>query len=164
MLVSKYTRTPEDNGDLHVIRTEKEGNLIPQGTTLHDDSVVSSKSPLPPLVLYIPQTIPQQSDLGRINDLEESFEKGYNSDGLQGPFFNAVDAEGEQDFDEGLLDDTPHTPDIEEDDTVFNDTLVGTNEVVLTNDSIMGMNVKVLKEELKKRRLRISGNKRSLQE
>ena len=28
----------------------------------------------------------------------------------------------------------------------------------------MGMNVKVLKEELKKRRLRISGNKRALQE
>ena len=46
----------------------------------------------------------------------------------------------------------------------FNDTPVGTNEVVLTNDSIMVMNKKVLKEELNKRRLRISGNKRALQE
>ena len=70
VLVSKSTRTPEENGDLHAICTEKEGNLIPQGTTLHDDSVVSSKSPLPPLVLYIPQTSPQRRDLGRINDLE----------------------------------------------------------------------------------------------
>ena len=56
VLVSKSTRTPEENGDLHAIHTEKEGNLIPQGTTLHNDSVVLSKSPLPPLVLYIPQT------------------------------------------------------------------------------------------------------------
>ena len=75
-----------------------------------------------------------------------------------------MDAEGEQDFDEDSLDDTPHTTDIEEDDTALNDTVVGTNEVVLTNDSIMGMNVKVLKEELKKRRLTISSNKRALQE
>ena len=127
MLVSKSTRTPEDNGDLHAICTEKEGNLIPQGTTLHDASVVSSKSPLPPLVLYIPQTSPQRRDLGRINNLEESFEKGYDSDGLQGPFFNAVDAEDKQDFDEDSLDDTPHTPGIEEDDNALNDTPVGTN-------------------------------------
>ena len=127
MLVSKSTRTPEDNGYLHTIRTEKEGNLIPQGTTLHDDSVVLSKYPLPPLVLYIPQTSPQRRDLGRVNDLEESFEKGYYSDGLQGPFFNEVNAEGEQDFDEYSLDDTPHTPDLEEYDTALNDTPVGKN-------------------------------------
>ena len=76
VFVSKSTCTPEYNGDLHAIRTEKEGNLIPQGTTLHDDFVVLSKSPLPPLVLYIPQTSPQRRDLGRINDLEESSEKG----------------------------------------------------------------------------------------
>ena len=63
-------------------------------------------------MLYIPQTSPQRRDLGRINELEESSEKGYASDGLQGPLFNAVDAEGEQDFDENSLDDTPHTPDI----------------------------------------------------
>ena len=75
-----------------------------------------------------------------------------------------MDAEGEQDFDEDSLDDTPHTPDIEEYDTALNDTTVGKNEVVLKKDSIMGMNVKVLKEELKKRRLRSSGNKRALQE
>ena len=72
-------------------------------------------------MLYIPHTSPQRRDLGRINDLEESFEKGYDSDGLQGPFFNAVDAEGEQDFYEDSLDDTPHTPDIEEHDTALND-------------------------------------------
>ena len=113
MLVSKSTHTPEENGDLHAIHTEKEGNLIPQGTTSHDDSVVLSKSPLPSLVIYILQTSPKRRDLGRINDLEESFEKGYDRDGLQGPFFNAVDAEGEQDFDEDLLDYTPHTPEIE---------------------------------------------------
>ena len=29
VLVSESTLTPEDNGDLHAIRTEKEGNLIP---------------------------------------------------------------------------------------------------------------------------------------
>ena len=54
VLVSKSTRTAEDNGGLHAIRTKKEGNLIPQGTTLHDDSVVLRKPTLPPLVLYIP--------------------------------------------------------------------------------------------------------------
>ena len=57
-----------------------------------------------------------------------------------------VDTEGEQDFDEDSLDDTAHTTDIEEDNTALNDTPVGKNEVLLTNDSIMAMNVKVLKE------------------
>ena len=51
-----------------------------------------------------------------MHDLEDSFENGYDSDGLHGPFFDAKDAEGEQDFDEDSLDGMPHTPDIEKED------------------------------------------------
>ena len=72
--------------------------------------------------------------------------------------------EGEQDFDEDLLDETLHSPDIIEDDMDLNNTLVEINEVLLTIDSITGMNVKVLKEELKKRRCIINGNKNTLRE
>ena len=111
-IVSESTHKPNVNGNSSAICPEAEGNLVPQATTPHDDSVVSNKSPLPPSVIDVPQLSPRRRDLTRISDLEESFENGYDSDGLEGPFFDAVDAEGEQDFDEDSLDSTPHTPDI----------------------------------------------------
>ena len=70
---------------------------------------------------------PRRRDLGQLIDLEELFELGYDSDGFEGPFFDAVDAEGEQDFDEDSLDETTHTSDITEDDIDLNINPVGTN-------------------------------------
>ena len=81
-----------------------------------------------------------------MHDLEDSFENGYDSDGLHGPFFDAMDAEGEQDFDEDSLDGMPHTPDIEKEDGDTTDALDEPNQVVLANESIMGMMVNALKD------------------
>ena len=163
-VVSQSTHKPEDNGESSAICTETEGNLVPQAITPHDDSVVSIKSPLLPLVINVPQMSPRRRDLTRISNLEESFKNGYDSDGLEGPFFDAVDAEGEQDFDEDSLDGTPNTPVIEEEDAGLSNTPDKTNEVVLTKESVMGMGIKALKEELKKRHLKQYGNKKAIQE
>ena len=75
-----------------------------------------------------------------------------------------MDAEGEQDFDEDSLDGTPNTPVIEEEDAGLSNTSDEINEVVLTKESVMGMGVKALKEELKKRQFKLSGNKKTIQE
>ena len=115
-IVSESTHKPNVNGNSSAICPEAEGNLVPQATTPHDDSVVSNKSPLPPSVIDVPQLSLWRRDLTRINDLEELFKNGYDSDGLEGPFFDAVNAEGEQYFDKDSLDSTPHTPDIQEED------------------------------------------------
>ena len=68
-VVSQSTHKPEDNGELSAICTETEGNLVPQATTPHDDSVVSIKSPLLPLVINVPQMSPRRRDLTRISNL-----------------------------------------------------------------------------------------------
>lgn len=115
-------------------------------------------------MIEVPQSIPPQSKLGTLNEIEKLSKIGCDSDGMEGPFFDAVDEEGEQDFDEDLLNEAPQTPNVEEDDTVLNNIPAVATEVTLTKDIIMDMNVKVLKEELKKRRVNVNGNKGMLQE
>ena len=62
-----------------------------------------------------------------------------------------MDAEGEQDFDEDSLIGMPHTPDIEKEDDNTTNAPDEPNQVVVTNESIIGMIVNALKDELKKR-------------
>ena len=97
-------------------------------------------------MIDVPQISPRRRDLSKIRDLEESFENGYDSDGFHSPFFDAVDAEGEQDFDKDSLDGMSHTPDREKGDGDRTNAPDGPNQVVLTNESIMGMMVNALKD------------------
>ena len=138
-IVSESTHKVNDNGNSSAICHETEGNLVPQATTPQNESGVSIKSTLPPLVIDVPQLSPHRRDLSRISDLEKSFENGYDSDGLEGPFFDAVDAEGEQDFDKDSLHSTPPTPDIEEADGDAINNPGDTTQVVLTQEIVITM-------------------------
>ena len=86
-IVSESTHKPNVNGNSSAICPEAEGNLVPQATTPHDESVALRESTLPPSVMDVSQLITQRCDLTRISDIEESFENGYDSNGLKGPFF-----------------------------------------------------------------------------
>ena len=59
----------------------------------------------------IRQPSPRVINLKRILDLSEDFENGYDSDGEIGPFFDCIQYEGEQIFDEEVLpSETPLEP------------------------------------------------------
>ena len=162
MQLSQNLLIKSNHGESSAICPETEGKLVLKGTTPHNETVFSTKSPLPPSVIGVPLLSPQRRDLSRISAIEELFENGYDSDGLKGPFFDAIEEEGEQDFDEDSLDSKPHTAEIEEEEG--GNTSNTSDQVVLTKNIVMNMGVKMLKDELKKRQLKVGGNKKSLQE
>ena len=147
MLVSQSTHEQEQNDDHNTNCTENEGNMVLQASTPRDDSIKQTTTQMPPLVINVPPSSPQRRDLERISELEDLFYLGWDSDGLLGPFWGAVDAEGEQDFDEDALD-TPQIPDATEDRGDLDYT---GDKIVVTADDVKGMNLKTLKDELKKR-------------
>ena len=46
---------------------------------------------------------PKRKDLVLMSSREEKFDDGYDTDGQAGPFFDCIQEEGEQDFDEDAL-------------------------------------------------------------
>ena len=62
-----------------------------------------NKSHIPIQLIELGHDILQQRNLTKLSDHKKSFEEGFDSDGCRGPFMEAVDKEGEQDFEEELL-------------------------------------------------------------
>ena len=55
-------------------------------------------------VVEVPKfTSPHQRNLGKLSQMEDKFNEGYDSDGEAGPFCSIEDIEGPQDFDEEPL-------------------------------------------------------------
>ena len=124
--------------------------------------VTPNKSHIPIKLIELNHDSPLQHNQTKLSDHEKSFEDGLDSVGCRGPFMEAVDKECEQDLVEILLIENEETLNAKEDDAISN-TIPTPEKIMLTKDDILPMNTKEMKSELKKRNLKISGNKQTLQ-
>ena len=174
---SQSTATQESIDD----KSEKifERNEITiNGSTIDEEN--GDNSQRPPLIIDCGLvSSPKTRDLSGIVAKEDGFEDGYDSDGEIGPFYDAVEEEGEQVFDEpmwnetggdegyvsceeSVTDSTKEAP-VE---AINEDEMLPTNidlPVNIDSSVLMGFNVKTLKEELRIRQQSMSGNKAVLQ-
>ena len=120
---------------------------------------------------------PKRRELPNYDKLKKKFDSGYDSEGKIGPFYDCWEDEGDQMFDE---DEVPQEMDFEEDVEAVatvaeeggDDQNVATAQVVeatqvreyihIENEAVMKFGVKELKEELKKRNLKVGGQKEEL--
>ena len=141
----------------------------------------------PATSVIIPNS-PAERDLSSLSQYEERFDDGYDSDGMIGPFWECRDLEGEQDFEEDIIDalrEDGHESmevtmldgfqvsafDINEPPPESNDAITTQEEskieadtppnrhVPISDDVLKGLKVKDLKDELRRRQQPVSGNK-----
>ena len=121
---------------------------------------------------------PQARDLAQaFRLLESKFNDGYDSDGEIAPFYDAMEEEGEQEFEETLLPEEEEevakapsdVPDVPKAPSDIPDAAIATSDPSPTTTDpsqskavqldVDSMTIKQLKEELKKRKYTISGAK-----
>lgn len=88
--------------------------------------------------------------------LKDKFEEGYYSDGDTGPLFDAIEIEGEQDFEEDEISEVESSTDSE---VSSSSDVQPSPPPLITIEDIKKTKIPELKEELKKRNLALSGNK-----
>ena len=124
---------------------------------------------------------PRQFNLSKLSSLESNFDEGYNSDGERGPWCDADGLKGEQDYYEdeipeikveGVIKEEdfnvskacPIDTDSENRETEDPPPLRVDDHIPIEEDDVNKMNIPELKEELKKRRQPLLGNKGTLAE
>ena len=117
---------------------------------------------------------PLQVNLSRLSSLESKFDDGYDSDGERGPWCDVIGLEGEQDYDEDEIPQIQVEGVMEEDDVNVSEAChINTEDtpppsvdthIPIEEDAVKKMKMPELKDELKKRRQPISGNKGALVE
>ena len=73
---------------------------------------------------------PRERNLSQLRSFEKLFDDGYDSDGYLGPFNDAIEAEGIQDFEENFLDSVLHSEEYK----------AGEAEIMIDED-MLGINV-----------------------
>ena len=135
------------------------------GPPLEDNggNIVQNRTSVLESVITMPESSPRQINLRRIVQLEDKFERGYDSDDDIGPFVDAIEAEGEQDFEENSI---PHMteptpPDLSNDNNeeAGNGEGVGGQFIPIDEDTLKKLKVAELKEELKIRNQPVYGKK-----
>ena len=127
---------------------------------------------------------PDQRDLSKLIEMEDKFDDGYDSDGAIGPFWECLEEEGLQDYDEEEMTEVASTtevlpdeqetenactsePDREEKEECMAEVLEPKPppmvHLPIETDVLKGMKVPELKLELKKRGQPVGGNKSVLQ-
>ena len=160
---TKSTYTTQHHGDSSTKSSKNGGNLTTgSDEESNDPPNLPHRSPLSLGTIEVARDSPRQRNLAKISETEKWFEDGYDSDGEKGPFMDAVDKEGEQDFEERALTDNEDTS-VSEDVDVTAAVILEPEEPTLTNEAVSSMNKKTLQAECKRRNLRISGNKDVLQ-
>ena len=157
------------NNDLPSDRESNSNTKHDKNDDIAPSSVVNSppctpECPNGPRVLET--CIPRQRDLSSISTREQDFENGYDSNGNIGPFYDCIDEEGKQDYDEDndLLQ-VSLEPDLEEGSEEDEDavasimTEVMLEHIHITEDELIKYGVSMLKDELKKRGAAIYGTK-----
>ena len=67
------------------------------------NATLDSDNHPPEFINILPEESPRRRNLNNLLSNEKKFEEGYDSDGDIGPFFDCIEYEGEQDFDEDDL-------------------------------------------------------------
>ena len=139
-----------------------------QGPPLEVDgrNIVQNRTSVLESVITLPESSPRQINLRRIAQLEDKFETGYDSDDALGPFMDAIEVEGEQDFEENSIPlmtelPPPPLPNNNNEQEGNGDGQDG-QFIPIDEDTLSKLKVGELKEELRIRREPMYGKKEVL--
>ena len=88
---------------VEALRNHLEGAEHGPPLEVDNQNIVENRTSVLESAISIPESSPRQINLRRIAQLEDKFETGYDSDDAIGPFMDAIDVEGEQDFEENSI-------------------------------------------------------------